>query len=146
MSNTVLYGRIAKEIEVRYSASGKAVGKFSIAVNRKFESQDGQKVDFFNVTAFGKNAENIEKYFHKGSRIVIYCRPQQEIYTNRDGQKINTVSFVMDGFEFVDSRAEGGLASDQVPAQRPQFAPTYVDTGFMNIPAGLDDDEGLPFN
>lgn len=144
MSNTVLFGRIISEIDVRYSSAGNAIAKFTIAVKRKYESQDGRKSDFFNITAFSKNAENTEKYFHKGSRIVVYCTPQQEIYTNRDGQKINTVSFVMDGFEFVDSRAEGGLASDQVPVQRPQPAPTYADTGFMNIPDGLD--EGLPFN
>lgn len=146
MSNTVLFGRIAKEIEVRYSAAGKAIGKFSVAVNRKFESQDGQKADFFNVTAFGKNAENIEKYFHKGSRIVIYCRPQQESYTNRDGQKVNTVSFILENFDFVDTRAEGGLVSEQASVQRPPMASAPAMDDFVNVPDGLDDDEGLPFN
>ena len=77
MSNTILYGRVVRDIEVRYTNQNMAIARFSIAVNRKYKSED-KKADFFNITAFGKKAETLSQYFHQGSRIVVYCHPQQE--------------------------------------------------------------------
>ena len=77
MSNTILYGRLTRNIELKYTAQNKAVARFSIAVNRKYTNGE-KKTDFFNISSFGKKAETLAQYFHKGSRIVIYCRPQQE--------------------------------------------------------------------
>lgn len=139
MNDCVFFGRLVRDVELRYSSNSTAVGKFSLAVNRAYTGGD-KKTDFFNMTAFGKTAENIEKYFRQGSRIVIRCHAQQEEY-ERNGQKVNTVGFIVDGFSFVDTRAEGGITQNQNTQTVPPPAP---DDGFMHIPDGID--EGLPFN
>ena len=142
MSNTILYGRVVRDIEVRYTNQNMAVARFSVAVNRRYQKDD-KKADFFNVTAFGKKAETLSQYFHQGSRIVVYCHPQQEQYTKQDGTKVDTVSFILDEFDFVDTRAEGGITANQNPKPAPEPAPVGSDD-FMSIPAGLEDE--LPFS
>ena len=142
MSNTILYGRVVRDIELRYINQKTAVAKFSVAVNRRYQNGD-KKADFFNVTAFGKRAETLSQYFRQGSRIVIYCHPQQEQYTKQDGTKVDTVSFILDEFDFVDTRAEGGITANQNTQPAPEPTPADSD-GFMNIPDGIDDE--LPFN
>ena len=141
MNVFIAYGRICSDIELRYTANQMAVARFSIAVNRQYQNQD-KKADFLNMTAFSKTAENIERFFRKGSRIVIRCHAQQEEYTNNNGQKVNTVGFIVDSFSFVDTRAEGGITSNQNTQPAPE--PTPVGDGWMNIPDGID--EELPFN
>ena len=142
MSNTTFYGRIVRDIECRYTSQNMAIARFSIAVNRKYKSED-KKADFFNITAFGKKAETLSQYFHQGSRIVVYCHPQQEQYTKQDGTKVDTVVFILDEFDFVDTRSEGGITANQSAQPAPEPTPVGYD-GFMNIPDGLD--ESLPFN
>ena len=142
MSNTILYGRVVRDIELRYINQKTAVAKFSVAVNRRYQNGD-KKADFFNVTAFGKRAETLSQYFHQGSRIVVYCHPQQEQYTKQDGTKVDTVSFILDEFDFVDTRAEGGITQNQNTQPAPEPAPVGSDD-FMSIPAGLEDE--LPFS
>ena len=142
MNECLFYGRISSDIDLRYTKNQVPVARFSIAVNRQYQNQD-KKADFLNMTAFSKTAENIERFFRKGSRIVVRCHAQQEEYTNKDGQKVNTVGFIVDSFSFVDTRAEGGITSNQNTHPAPE--PTLADSdGFMNIPDGID--ESLPFN
>ena len=142
MSNTILYGRVVRDIEVRYTNQNMAVARFSIAVNRRYQKDD-KKADFFNVTAFGKKAETLSQYFRKGSRIVVYCHPQQERYTRQDGTKIDTVGFILDEFDFVDTRAEGGITANQNTQPAPEPTPQGYSDGFMDV--DLDSDE-LPFS
>ena len=142
MSNTILYGRVVRDIEVRYTNQNMAVARFSVAVNRRYQ-KDNKKADFFNVTAFGKKAETLSQYFRQGSRIVVCCHPQQEQYTKQDGTKVDTVSFILDEFDFVDTRAEGGITQNQNTQPAPEPTPPGYSDGFMNV--DLDSDE-LPFS
>ena len=142
MSNTILYGRVVRDIEVRYTNQNMAVARFSVAVNRRYQKDD-KKADFFNITAFGKKAETLSQYFRQGSRIVVYCHPQQEQYTKQDGTKVDTVSFILDEFDFVDTRAEGGITANQNAHAVQEPAPQGED--WMSVPDNLDD-ESLPFN
>ena len=142
MNVFIAYGRICSDIELRYTSNQMAVARFSIAVNRQYQNQD-KKADFLNMTAFSKTAENIERFFRKGSRIVVRCHAQQEEYTNKDGQKVNTVGFIVDSFSFVDTRAEGGITANQNTQPAPEPTPNNYD-GFMNVPDGIDDE--LPFS
>lgn len=142
MNECLFYGRVCKDIELRYTANQMAIARFSIAVNRQYQNQD-KKADFLNMTAFSKTAENIERFFRKGSRIVVRCHAQQEEYTNKDGQKVNTVGFIVDSFSFVDTRAEGGITANQNPNPAPEPTPQGED--WMSVPDNLDD-ESLPFN
>ena len=141
MNNCIMYGRLSKDVELRYSSNQMAVGRFSLAVNRQYQKQD-KKTDFFNMVAFGTVAENIEKFFRKGSRIVARCHAQQEEYTNKDGKKVNTIEFIVDSFSFVDTRSEGGITQNQNTQPAPEPTPSGYD-GFMDIPPGIDDE--LPF-
>lgn len=99
-----MLGRTATEIELKYSSGDEktAVGKFRIAVNRK----GGKEADFFNCTAFGKTAENIAKYFHKGDRILIGGRIQIDNYTNKEGKKTSTTQIIVEEFDFIESKKD----------------------------------------
>lgn len=140
MNSCTFFGRLVRDVEIRYSQSNVAVGKFTLAVNRAYQRGD-VKADFLNMVAFGKTAETISNYFHQGSRIVVHCHVQNESYT-KDGNNVYQTNFIVDSFSFVDTRAEGGITRNQNNA----VSNNQVDSdGFMNIPDGVEDD-GLPFN
>lgn len=141
MNSCTFFGRLVRDVEIRYSQSNVAVGEFTLAVNRAYQRGD-VKADFLNMVAFGKTAETISNYFHQGSRIVVHCHVQNESYTNKDGNNVYQTNFIVDSFSFVDTRAEGGITRNQNNA----VSNNQVDSdGFMNIPDGVEDD-GLPFN
>lgn len=142
MNSCIFFGRLVRDVELRYSQSNVAVGKFTLAVNRAYQRGD-VKADFLNMVAFGKTAENIEKFFRQGSRIVVHCHVQNDNYTNKDGNKVYQTNFIVDSFSFVDTRAEGGITQNQSTQTTSPQIPTDSD-GFMNIPDGID--ELLPFN
>lgn len=142
MNSCTFFGRLVRDVEIRYSQSNVAVGKFTLAVNRAYQRGD-VKADFLNMVAFGKTAENIEKFFRQGSRIVVHCHVQNENYTNKDGKKVYQTNFIVDNFSFVDTRAEGGITQNQNTNTTPPSMPENSN-GWMNIPDGID--ESLPFN
>ena len=141
MNVFIAYGKICSDIELRYTANQMAVARFLIAVKRQYQNQD-KKADFLNMTAVSKTAENIERFFRKGSRIVVRCHAQQEEYTNKDGQKVNTVGFIVDSFSFVDTRAEGGITANQNTQPAPEPTPQGYSDGFMDVDLSSDE---LPF-
>ena len=108
MNKVFLSGNLTRDVEVRYSQSGKAFAKMGIAVNRR--TKEKESVDFFNMTAFDKTAEFCGKYLRKGSRVLVEGRLQTSTYENRDGVKVNAVDIMIDNIEFASSRAsdEGG--------------------------------------
>ena len=142
MNSVQLVGRLTRDPEVRYSGGGTSIARLSLAVDRRFKSENGPTADFPNCIAFGKTAEFIEKYFRKGMRIGLQGRIQTGSYTNQDGAKIYTTDVVIESCEFVESKG------DQQPQEARNeesggFGPAAED-GFMNIPDGID--EELPFN
>lgn len=139
MNKVIMMGRLTRDPEIRYSqgANATAVASFSIAVDRRFKRDGEPDADFFNCTAFGKQAEFVEKYLKKGTKIVVVGRIQNDNYTNKDGQKVNSTRIMVDEIEFAESKnAAGGTTG----AAKPQADAD----GFMNIPDGID--EELPFN
>lgn len=144
MNKVILMGRLTRDPEVRYSqgASQTAVARFSVAVDRRFKRDGEPDADFFNCTAFGKQAEFIERYLHKGTKIVLSGRVQNDNYTNKDGQMVYSVRIMVDEIEFAESKAASGDGGYTPAAGRPE--PSAAGDGFMNIPDGVDD-EGLPF-
>lgn len=162
MNKVILMGRLTRDPEVRYSqgATQTAVARFSIAVDRRFKREGEPEADFFNCTAFGKQAEFIERYLHKGIKIVLSGRVQNDNYTNKDGQMVYSVRIMVDEIEFAESKNasggnsyggnaggfngngggfnNGGYQGGGAPA------PSGAGDGFMNIPDGID--EELPFN
>ena len=146
MNKVMLMGRLTRDPEVRYGQSGNqtAVARFSIAVDRRFKREGQPDADFFNCTAFGKQAEFVERYLRKGTKMVVIGSLQNNNYTNRDGQTVRDVQIVVDELEFAESKnASAGNVGGFVPSDRPSPSQAAGD-GFMNIPDGID--EELPFN
>ena len=145
-------GRLTRDPEVRYSqgASQTTVARFSIAVDRRFKREGEPDADFFNCTSFGKQAEFVERYLHKGTKVVLSGRVQNDNYTNKDGQMVYSVRIMVDEIEFAESKSASGGGNDSGynnggfgGGQNFQTPSGAVD-GFMNIPDGID--EELPFN
>lgn len=132
MNKVILMGRFTSDSEIRYSqgANPTAVARFTIAVDRRLKREGEPDADFFNCTCFGKQAEFVEKYLHKGTKVVISGRIQNDNYTNKDGQMVYSVRIMVDDIEFAESAKRSGVQSQ--------------DDGFMNIPEGME--EELPFN
>ncbi len=142
MNKVIMMGRLTRDPEVRYSqgSSSTAVGRFSIAVDRRFKREGQPDADFFNCTTFGRQAEFVEKYLKKGTKVVISGSVQNDNYTDKDGNQRYSVQIICDDIEFAESKNAQGGGNNQ-SYERPQ--PSGTDSGFMNIPDGID--EELPF-
>lgn len=109
MLNTItIIGRLTKDPELRRLESGTAVASFSIACERDYAPQDGEKVtDFIDIVAFGKTAEFAEKFFTKGRMAVVTGRLQIRGWTDKEGNKRRTAEILADHFYFGDSKPTG---------------------------------------
>ncbi len=151
MNKVILMGRLTRDPEVRYSqgASQTAVGRFSVAVDRRFKREGEPDADFFNCTCFGKQAEFVEKYLHKGTKVVLCGRIQNDNYTNKEGQMVYSVRVMVDEIEFAESKnasggsGDGGYNNGGYAGRNEAPAASGAGDGFMNIPDGIDED--LPF-
>ena len=135
MNKVILMGRLTADPEIRYTqgATPTAVGRFSLAVDRRFKREGQPDADFFNCTAFGKQAEFVEKYLKKGVKVLTSGQIQNNNYTDKNGNKVYSVQIMVDEIEFAESKAK----SEEKPKEN-------AGDGFMNIPDGIDDSE-LPF-
>lgn len=148
MNKIILMGRLTRDPDVRYSQNEKqtAVAGFSIAVERRFRRDGEAEADFFSCTAFGRLGEFVERYLHKGSKVVLTGHLQNDNYKNRDGQQVYSVRVIVEEIEFAESRTAAGqqAAAGQATYSQQEPAVAVDDNGFMNIPDGID--EELPFN
>lgn len=113
MNKVILIGRLTRDPEVR-AAGTTTVAKFSIAVDRRFKREGEPEADFFNCTAFGKQADFVERYLRRGIKMVVVGRIQNDNYTNREGQKVYSVQVMVDELEFAESKnAQSGDYSQQ---------------------------------
>ena len=143
----VLMGRLTGDPEIRVTPDGKKVASFSVACDRDFKSRDGERqTDFLNIVAWEKTAEFLEKYFHKGTKLVVSGRIQTGSYTNKEGVKVYTTEVVVEDHEFAESRNASGNDGNSFNGgySRGAASASGAGDGFMNIPDGID--EELPFN
>lgn len=111
MNKCILIGRITKDTEIKQTSNNSKLCSFTIAVDRRFKDKDGNKqADFINCLAWGKNAEFIDKYFNKGSRIGIVGSIQTRNYTDKDGKTVYVTEVVVDEAEFVENKGESKAA------------------------------------
>ena len=121
MNKVMLIGHMTKDIELNGLTSGKTVGRFGIAVNRKYE-QNGQKVtDFINVVVWEKLADNIAKFCKKGSKIAVVGEIQTRTYES-NGEKKYAFEVVANEVEFLSTKSEDDgkvelkpIADDECP-------------------------------
>ena len=105
MNKVFLVGRLTRDPDLRYGASNNAVMRSSLAVDRQFTNQNGEReADFINIVAFGNRAETMKKYLTKGSQIAISGRIQTGSYDGQDGKRVYTTDVIIDEFQFLDSK------------------------------------------
>lgn len=149
MNKVILMGRLTRDPEVRYSQgdNATAIARFTLAVDRRIKRDNEASADYINCVSFGRSAEFAEKYFHKGTKIVIVGRIQTGSYTNKDGQKVYTTDIVIEEQDFAESKAasqqnnSGNTQNTSNSWQTQQPKPQTSPDGFMS--AG---DEELPFH
>lgn len=130
MNKLILMGNFTRDPEIRYSQNdNKAVARFTIAVSRRYKQEGQPESDFFNCVAFGKTAEFIEKYFHKGMRTLVVGRIQNDNYTNKNGEKVYSVQMIVEEIEFGEKKSDNSQ--------------TQSDDDFVKIPEGQQGD--IPF-
>ena len=109
MNKVLLIGRLTKDPELRYTQSGTAVASFTLAVNRRFSNQNGEReADFINCVAWQKSAEFVANYFRKGQQMALEGRLQVRSYDGNDGQRRWVTEVVAEQIEFVGSKNENG--------------------------------------
>lgn len=109
MNRIILMGRLTKEPDVRYTQSGKVVVGFTLAVDRPFTSQNGQReADFINCQLWGKQAETFGNSVNKGQRVLVEGRLQIRAYDAKDGSKKYATEVVCDRFEYIEKKEQQG--------------------------------------
>ena len=104
MNKVVLIGRLTRDPDVRYpqNEGGKSVSRYTLAVDRNNSSDDS--ADFISCVTFGKSAEFVEKYLHKGDKVAVSGRISTGKYTNKDGQEVYTTDVIVESHEFAQSK------------------------------------------
>ena len=118
INRTILVGRLTRDPELRYTTSGAAVATFSLAVNRQFTNQQGEReADFINCVIWRKAAENFSNFTHKGSLVGIDGRIQTRNYENQQGQRVYVTEVVVENFSLLEPRShnqnQGGSYQNQ---------------------------------
>jgi len=108
-NKVVLVGNLTRDVEIRYSQSGSAIGKVGIATSRKWKSQTGEQKDevmFIDLTFFGRTAEIANQYLRKGSKVLIDGRLVFEQWTAQDGTKRSKHAVVVETMKMLDTKAD----------------------------------------
>jgi len=170
LNKAILMGRLTRDPEIKYTQNNVAVCTFSIAVDRDYVQQGGQRqTDFINIVAWRKTAEFIGKYFAKGRMIVVCGSIQTRTWEGNDGRKNYTTEIIADDVYFGESRRDGdggGASNYYAAAPAPQPPAQFAGVGnaepigggdFMPIPepsvgaapsgdfVPIETDDDLPF-
>ena len=140
MNKVFLIGNLSRDPELTNTPSRVSVCKFSIAVQRGYTSQDGERqVDFFNCTAWRGLGESIAKYAKKGKKVAVGGSIQLRNYEDNQGAKRTAVDIIVQDCEFLSPR-ENGEGFDEIPEMPRQSAPKKKPTL-----QAMDDDSDIPF-
>ncbi len=147
MNKVILIGRLTKDPEMRTTSTGVNVSTFTLAVNRPFTNQTGERTaDFINCVIWRKQAENVAKYCQKGSQVAVEGRIQTRNYDAQDGSKRYVTEVICDNVTFLSSRN-----NNQNPEESDNFNQDIVTTDISEDPfkdfgeeISLSDDD-LPF-
>ena len=167
INNVVLVGRMTRDAELRYTPSNQAVATFTLAVNRNFKNQNGEReADFINCVIWRQQAVNLVNWAKKGTLVGVTGRIQTRNYENQQGQRVYVTEVIADNFQILESRAtregqsggsynggfdnnssldgssNGGFSS-QSSQQTPNFGRDESPFGNSN-PMDISDDD-LPF-
>lgn len=112
MNRVDLIGRLTRDPELRRSANGNNVLRFSLAVDRRIKQPGGPEADFISCVAFGKTAENMSRFLHKGSLIAVEGSIQTGSYVNQQGAKVYTTDIIANHVQFLESKKAASQSYD----------------------------------
>lgn len=129
MNKAIIMGNLTRDPEMRTTQSQIPVASFCLAVERRFKTASGERqVDFLNVVAWRQQAEFVQKYFHKGSRMVVVGSIQTRSYDDRDGNKRTATEIVADEIYFGDTKkSDGGYEAPPAPTENLAAQTGYED-------------------
>ena len=133
MNKLILMGRLTKDPDIRYTQDAKPIAKFNLAVDRRYKKENQPDADFFQMTAFGKIAEFVDKHLKKGVKVLTESTLQNSNYTDESGRTHYGFSIIVENIEFCESKKDPQKDNE----------PQKDADGFMNVPAGIEED--LPF-
>lgn len=140
INNVVLVGRMTKDAELRYTPSQVAVATFTLAVNRTFKSQNGEReADFINCVIWRQPAENLANWAKKGALIGITGRIQTRNYENQQEQRVYVTEVVAESFQMLESRNSQQQSGQDNSSQNDNSQP-FGNSNPMDI-----SDDDLPF-
>lgn len=163
INNVSLTGRLTRDIDLRYTQSGTAVGTFTLAVDRQYKRDGEPTADFINCVIWRKSAENFTNFTHKGSLVGVEGHIQTRNYDNNQGQRVYVTEVVVDNFALLEPKSSQQAApnaqnqpqtapqqtggNSYVPQPKPaQTAPQVVNGPFASNGKQLDiSDDDLPF-
>lgn len=133
INRTTLTGRLTKDVEIKNTQSGTAIGNFNLAVNRAFTSKDGEReTDFINCVIWRKAAENFANFTHKGALVGVDGRIQTRNYEGNDGKRVYVTEVVVENFALLEPKNNNR-------------APQATQQPFNNTDSVDISDDGLPF-
>ena len=106
INRVVMVGRMTRDPELRRTGSGAAVTSFTLALNRNYNSADGQQADYISCVGWNKVAENVAQYCSKGSLVGVEGRLRSRTYDNAQGQRVYVTEVVCDSVQFLETRAQ----------------------------------------
>lgn len=161
MNKAILIGRLTRDPELRYTGSNRAVCQITVAINRTFSNQNGEReADYINVVVWDKQAENVSKYLSKGRLVAVEGRIQTRSYDNNEGKKVYVTEVVASNVQFLESRSSqngGGNISNANPFDNNggsvnSYSSAQIETidvqddPFANFGQSVDlSDDDLPF-
>ena len=144
MNKVILIGRLARDPELKYTASNTAVCQFTVAVDRRFKSDNQPNADFIPVVAWRQTADFVAQYFRKGSMIAVQGSLQTRSYEDNNGNKRTAYDVVADNVSFCGSKAESGMGAPVAAAPATAPAASYSNSTPEDFSQVVDDDD-LPF-
>lgn len=149
MNKAILIGRLTKDPEIRYTAGNNtAVCQFTVAVDRRFKSENQPTADFIPIVAWRQTAEFVSKYFTKGSRIAIIGQIQTRSWDDDEGKRHYATEVIAGNVEFCESKRQDGNqqtgAAPSIPVPPPPPPPIPPEPGYFD---GMDElaEYDLPF-
>ena len=135
LNRIIVMGRMTRDPELRRTNSGTAVASFSLAVDRDFKSQSGEKeTDFIDIVAWRNTAEFVSKYFTKGRMAVVEGRLQLRDWTDNDGNKRRNAEVLADNIYFGDAKKDADSGAKK-----------YAGGQFVEVDEDFDTDDDMPF-
>ena len=148
-NKVILAGNLTRDPELRYTPKGTAVARITLAVNRTYQGEGGEKkeeVSFVDVDIWGRQAEVISQYMKKGRPLLVEGRLKQDSWEDKNTkQKQSKLKVVLESFSFIDSnRPEGGAGPD-APSRPSRPTPPPAASGPPDSDADAPNDDDVPF-